>query len=136
MESAPKTEFEREVGKAYGRDFTPAVVGYVIATLAVTVLVDFETAGPWKYAAALLPVVPALWGVRAVGRHLNRIDEMQRDSHLVAMAVGFGVAMVTALTIGFLSIAGLDTERWGSWLIYAAGMAGWAVVAVRRGAPV
>lgn len=102
----------------------------------MTLLVDFETAGPWKYAVALIPILPALWGVRAVGRHLERIDEMQRGAQLVAMSVGFGVAMVVALTIGFLSTAGLDTDRWGSWLIYAAGMAGWAVVAVRRGAPV
>jgi hypothetical protein len=130
-----KTEFEREVGKAYGRDFTPAMVGYVVTTLAVSFLIDFETAGSWKYLVVLVPVLPALWGVRAVGRHLGRIDEMQRGAHLVAMSVGFGVAMVVALTIGFLSIAGLDSDRWGSWVIYASGMAGWALVALRRGAP-
>jgi hypothetical protein len=136
MASEAKTEFELGVGKAYGRDFTPAVIGYVVTTLAVSFLVDFETAGWWKYLVALIPILPALWGVRAVTRHLGRIDEMQRATHLVAMSFGFGIAMVVALTIGFLSVAGLETERWGSWLIYAAGMAGWAVVAVRRGAPV
>ncbi len=131
-----KTEFERDVGKAYGREFTPAMIGYVVATLAVSFLIDFETAGWWKYGVALLPILPALWGVRAVARHLGRIDEMHRAAHLVAMSFGFGVAMVVALTIGFLSVAGLETERWGSWLIYASGMASWAVVAVRRSAQV
>ena len=46
------------------------------------------------------------------------------------------MAMVLALTIGFLAVAGLDTNRWGPWIIYAGGMSGWAIVAARRGAPV
>jgi hypothetical protein len=50
------------------------------------------------------------------------------------MATGFAVAMVAALTVGFLAVAGLDTNNWGPWLIYAIGMAGWAITGARRGA--
>ncbi len=134
MTNTSKTEFEREVGRAHLRDFIPPMIGYAVATLAVSLLIDFDTAGWWKYVVALIPIPPALLGVRVVSRHLGRIDEMQRAAHMAAMSVGFGVAMVVAQAIGFLSIAGLDTDRWGAWLISSSGMVGWAFVAVRRGA--
>ena len=132
MEQRPKTEHERQIGRAYYRDFAPAIVGYTVATFAIAFLVDFETAGWWKYIAAMVPVVPALWAVRAIGRHLSRIDEMHQMNLLVALAAGFGVAMVAALTIGFLSIAGLDVNPWGPWLIFGIGMTAWTLTAIRR----
>ena len=136
VESTAKNNVERRVGAAYARDFAPAVAGYIVATLAVTILIDFEGATPWwKYVLALLPVLPALWGVRAVRRHVSRIDEMQQRVLLSAMATGFGVAMVVAITVGFLAMAGLDTNKWGPWLIYASGMAAWSIEGMRRGAP-
>ena len=134
MDDKEKTQFERDVGRTYNREFAPAVVAYVVVTAAISILIDFETAGRWKYAAALIPVAPALWGVRAIARHLSRIDEMGRGVHLAAMSVGFGIAMMTAITLGFLAMAGLDSNNWGPWAIYSAGMAGWAFTSVRRGA--
>lgn len=136
VNTSSKSEVDRRVGAAYARDFGPAVIGYVVVIFAVTLLVDFDPAAWWEIALALTPVIPALWGVRAVVRHLGRIDEMQRDIHLSAMAFGFGVSMVVSLTVGFLAMAGLDTNRWGPWVIYAAGMAAWSIAAARRGAPV
>ena len=50
------------------------------------------------------------------------------------MAAGFGVAMITSITIGFLALAGLNTNRWGTWVIYSAGMLTWGVASVRRAA--
>lgn len=129
--SREKTEFEQKAADAYNRDFAPAIIGYVAVTVAITIFVDFEGAGAWKYLVALLPIIPALWGVRAVGRNLARIDEMARTDLLTAMAIGFGLAMIAALTIGFLGIAGLDSTLWGPWVIYGAGMAGWAFGAAR-----
>jgi hypothetical protein len=79
-------------------------------------------------------VLPALLVVRAVVRHLRRIDEYQRGLLLQGMSVGFGVAMVTAVTMGFLGIAGLGGVLTG-WIVYGAGMLGWIVgsaVASRR----
>ncbi len=135
MVKSEKNSVEKKIGAAYNRDFAPAVVGYVVVIFAVTMLVDFDDAAWWKYIVALTPVIPALWGVRAVSRHLARIDEMQQQAQLHSMAAGFGVSMVVALTVGFLAMAGLDTNRWGPWVIYASGMAAWVVVGVRRNAP-
>jgi hypothetical protein len=131
---AERTNIERRAGRAYLREFTPAVVGYVLVLGIIIVLVDFRTAGAWRYPVALLPVIPALWGMWAVFRHLGRIDEMQRALQVDAMAAGFGVAMISSITIGFLALAGLNTNRWGTWIIYSAGMLTWGIASVRRAA--
>lgn len=122
---ATHNETDRRMAQAYYREFGPAMLGYVLVLIAIIVLVDLDSAGGWKYPLVLLPIVPAVWGVRAVARHLGRIDEMQRSLQIDGMAVGFGLAMITAMTVGFLAMAGLDTSRWGSWLIYSVGMLGW-----------
>lgn len=124
-----RTHTERAASASYLREFLPAIVGYVVVLVAILLFVDLETSGSWRYLVAVLPVVPALWGVRAISRHLRRVDEMQRSIQVDAMAAGFGVAMITALTIGFLAMAGLDANRWGPWLIYSSGMLGWLVAA-------
>lgn len=121
---------DRRNGRAYLRDFLPAVIGYVVAMLIVIVAFD-QIESWWRYIVVLLPVVPALWGARAIARQLNRVDEYQRIVQLNAMSVGFGAAMITAVTIGMLSVGGVPTERWGAWAIYTAGMLGWLVAAGR-----
>ncbi len=126
-----RTEHERRTAAAYLREFFIAVVGYAVTLVAIIALVDFDTAGGWKYVVALLPVIPALWGVLAIARHLRRIDEMQRSILVDGMAVGFGLAMVAAMTVGFLAMAGLDADRWGPWAIYSIGMLGWIAGQVR-----
>ena len=59
----------------------------------------------------------------------------QRELLLQGLAVGFGVAMVAALTVDFLSVAGLALPAAG-WTIFGAGMMGWVAgtgFAHRRG---
>lgn len=75
---------------------------------------------------AVLPVLPALWVIRAAVRHVRRVDDYQRGLLLQGLAVGFGVAMIASVTLGFLEIAGLDVPVTG-WIVYGAGMVGWAV---------
>lgn len=74
----------------------------------------------------MLPVVPALWGVRAVVRQLRRVDEYQRTVQLEAMAAAFGVAMVTSITLGFVGVAGTATAA-GGWIVYSTGMLTWGL---------
>lgn len=71
-------------------------------------------------------MVPALWTVRAVLRHVRRIDDYQQLLLLHGLAVGFAIAMIASLTVGFLGIAGLPMHGAG-WVIYSAGMLGWLV---------
>lgn len=116
--------FERRTRRAYRREMIPAIVVYVVAVFALMLFVDFDTAGDWKYLVVLVPLIPALLGIRAVERHLMRMDELQRSIQLSAIAAGFTVAMALALMTGFFALAGLDTTN-APWLIFTAGMASW-----------
>lgn len=125
------TPSERRIGSTYLREFGLGAVGYSILAALVVIVVDYESAGWWKYLVALLPMAPALWVGTAVARHLRRIDEMQRTIQISGMAIGFGTSMIAAMTVGFLTMAGLQLSHVGPWIVFSAGMLGWAIGAGR-----
>ncbi len=112
--------------RAYHRDFWPSIAGYVAVLTAVLIWGGLDGDSPWRFLWALLPVVPALWTVRAMLRHLRRVDDYQQLLLLHGLAVGFAIALIASLTVGFLGVAGLPTQ-WAGWVIYSAGMLGWVV---------
>jgi hypothetical protein len=134
LDTASGSSGDRARNLAYQRDFWPGIVAYVVAVAVVVRWGQLDGTSPWRWAWALLPVLPALLVVRAVARHVRRIDEYQRGLLFQGLAVGFGVAMVAAITMGFLGIAGLSGSLTG-WLVYIAGMLGWLVssAVLRRG---
>jgi len=115
---------DRERTRAYLIDFLPAMAGYCIALPLVLHFGHLDGSNPWRYALALLPLVPALGVVRAVWRHIGRIDEFQRDLLMRSFAIGFLVMIVVALTFGFLALAGLNPQGL-PWILFSAGMLGW-----------
>jgi cobalamin synthase len=117
---------DRARAKEYYRDFVPGIVGYCAVLVLVLLFGDLGGDSPWRFVWAVLPVIPQLWVLRAVSRHLNRVDEYQQRRLLQGLGIGFAVAMIAAVTVGFLGIAGLDM-RIGGWIIFAAGMTGWIV---------
>lgn len=68
--------------------------------------------GPWKYAIAVLPVLPALGIPFAVVRYCQAMDELQRRIQLESLAFGFGAAAIATFTYGFLQNAGLPEVSW------------------------
>lgn len=122
----PRSAGDRARALAYNWDFWPGIAGYGVVLAAVLAWGDLDGHSPWRFVWAVLPVLPALWTVRAVLRHIRRLDEYQRLLLLEGLAVGFGVAMVAAVTAGFLGIAHLPM-RLAPWVIYGAGMLGWAL---------
>jgi len=117
---------DRARAKAYYRDFVPGIVGYCVTLVLVLTFGDLGGGSPWRFVWAVLPVIPLLWVLRAVSRHLRRVDEYQQHQVLQGLGIGFAVAMIAAVTVGFLGIAGLDM-RFAGWVIFAAGMTGWIV---------
>lgn len=126
LDSDASSAGDRARSRAYSKEFWPGIVGYGVLLTASLVWGDLDGASPWRYVWAVLPVLPALWIVRAVLRHLRRVDDYQRALLLQGLGVGFAVAMITALTLGFLGIAGLPMAASG-WVVYAAGMLGWLI---------
>jgi hypothetical protein len=102
------------------------MVGYVVVLAAVIAWGHLDGTSPWRFVWAVLPVLPTLLVVRASVRHVRRLDEYQRRVMLEGLAVGFALAMVCALTVGMLGVAGLALPMAG-WIIYGVGMLGWAI---------
>lgn len=128
MTSKLDSRGDRARARAYHLDFWPGIVGYVAVLAAVTIFGDLDGTSPWRFVWALLPVLPALWVIRAVVRHVQRIDDYQRGLLLRGLAVGFAAAMIASITIGFLGVAGLDVPMTG-WIVYGVGMVTWGVAA-------
>lgn len=127
-----ETSLERQQQAAYLRDFVPAIVGYAVVLAVSLSLVgdEVDSVGEWIW--VMSPVVPALWGVRAVVRALRRMDEFQRMLQLESMAAGFAMAMAASVTLGFVGVAGTATVSAG-WIVYSVGMLTWALaLAFRR----
>jgi len=128
LDSPRRSAGDRERARAYHREFWPAIAAYLLLVAVAPVLAHVAGVGPWRYVWVVLPVLPTLWIIRAVVRHLRRVDDYQRLLLLQGLAVGFACAMVAALVVGFLDI-GDAAVRGGGWIVYVAGMLGWAVTA-------
>lgn len=133
LDTSGPSNGDRARAQAYHRDFWPGIVGYALVLAAVLAWGHLDGSSGWRYVWAALPVLPALLVVRAVARHLRRVDDYQRMLLLQSLSVGFGTAMAASLTLGFLGIAGLPMTAAG-WIVYSIGMGGWIVgtVLVRR----
>ncbi|GAB2975490.1 hypothetical protein [Frigoribacterium salinisoli] len=117
---------ERAAHRPYYRDLTLGMVAYGLLLAAAIAFGDLEGDSPWRFAWALLPVLPLAFVLVAVVRLLPRLDEYQRQLQLQALATGFGAAVLAALATGFLAFAGLQ-GWWSSWVVLTVGMLGWAV---------
>lgn len=126
LDANVRSRGDRARAHAYVRDFTPAIGAYVIAIAAVVIWGRLDGDSPWRFAWALLPVLPVLAVVRAVVRALRRADEYAQLVQLRGLAVGFAVTVVACVVLGMLAIAGLSTPA-GPWMVFGAGMLSWAV---------
>jgi hypothetical protein len=129
LDSNRSTANERATARAYSREFWPGMAAYAVVLVAALTWGDLEGHSPWRFVWALAPVIPAAWLVRVVFRHVHRVDEYQRLLLLRSLAVGFAVAMLAAVTLGFLANAGLRFAD-APWLMLAAGMLGWALTGI------
>lgn len=126
LDSRKSSAGDRARTRAYHREFWPGMVAYAVVLAAVLTWGGLDGSSPWRFAWALAPVLPVAWVAIAVLRHARRVDEFQRLLLLESIAVGFAVAMLGAVTLGFLTAAGLRLEA-APWLVFGAGMLGWAL---------
>jgi hypothetical protein len=73
---------------------------------AVLVLPKLETS-PWRFVVVVLPVVPVLYGMRALIRYLGQLDELGQRIQLQGIAFAAGMVAILTFTYGFLELAGL-----------------------------
>ncbi len=100
-------------GKTYIIEFGLAMfIAYPILLVgSITLLKQFPDAA-WRPLAAIAPVIPVLFALRAFLRHLNQLDELQRRIQLNAIAFAAGATAIITLTYGFLENAGFPRISW------------------------
>jgi hypothetical protein len=96
--------------RAWLLDWLPAGAMFVPLSL-ISEFGLFGADGSWDLFWSLLWLAPALLIVRAVVRVLRRADEYQARQQLEAMAIGFGVQMLSIFTIGQLQAVGVGDLR-------------------------
>ena len=132
LDKAGRSAGDRARARAYYWDFWPGMIGYVAVLLGVLAWGHLDGDSSWRFLWAVLPVIPMLWVLRAVVRHLRRCDDYQQLLALRALVIGFAAAMGTAITLGFLGIARLVLPvplASGGWIVFTAGMLAWGVAA-------
>lgn len=119
---------ERRRSRIWLREFTIGMTAYLVLLVAAILLASTMAPGPARWLVALLPLAAVAWVAASVARHLRRVDERERLQTLQGLAVGFVVAMLSAVALGLLEPFGLAVPA-GPWWIYAAGMLAWLISA-------
>ena len=83
------------------------MAAYVIVVIVSITLINISPSTAWwRVPLALLPVIPAIFGIIAYMRFVGRIDELQRRIQFEGLAFGFGVAGILTFSYGFLENVG------------------------------
>lgn len=105
---------------------------YVLASVALGVW--GHGTSPWRFAWVVLPILAIAWMALAIVLRIRQMDEYQVKLFFPGLAVGFTVAMVTALGLGTLGSAGVDLPS-GGWIVAIAGILSWELVNLLTRAP-
>jgi hypothetical protein len=96
-------------GKAYIVEFGSAMLAYTIFLPIAMMLIERYPDSSWRFAIALVPVIPLCFALAAVLRFFGRIDELARKIHLEAFAAAAGVTGIATFAYGMLQNVGLPS---------------------------
>ena len=90
----------QDTGKRrYNRDILIALLAYAVLLTVSGYIVDANRDADWRYAVAVLPMVPAAFVAVAWVRYYRTVDELQQRIALEALAFAFGgTALITLAT--------------------------------------
>lgn len=118
--SASNEKQAHTLAQRYLREFLPAMLGYVIVLpISIVLLLRAELPTAGKVAVALLPVLPMVFVVRAMLRHMLRQDELQQRIELQAVAITCAVIGMATFSLGFLqNVRLLPSPPWAMlWVL-------------------
>lgn len=99
-------KYESRVKRTYQVELWTAVAVYLVL-LVVSIRYGRPLAdGPWRTAVLLAPMLGFGLMIRAIVRHVGRIDEYQRLRLLEGMALAFAITGAVTFSYGFLETAG------------------------------
>lgn len=108
----PNTTHTRKINRRYVLELGAAMAGYTIVLFGSVFALRHLDDSPWRYAVAIVPVLPMGIAAWAIFRALLRIDEMHLRVQLNALALAFGASALTSICVGFLQVGGLPALSW------------------------
>ena len=75
-------------------------------------IVDANPGADWRYAVAVLPMLPVGFVLRDWLRMFRHSDELEQRIALESIAFAFGATALLTFTFGFLQLAGLPDINW------------------------
>jgi len=97
----------QSASKSYAIEFGTAMAAYVVVLPLAMTFISRYPDSHWRYAVALLPVVPLCFAMLAMLRFFGRIDELARKIHLDAFAIAAGATAIATFAYGMLQNVGL-----------------------------
>ncbi|MDN4054911.1 hypothetical protein QPK32_17665 [Massilia sp. YIM B02763] len=121
---------ERRVTKAYHRELFTALAVYVVLLSASIAFGRPLPEGPLRTAVLLLPMAGFGLMIRAIARHVRRIDEYQRLRMLETLGLAFAITGAVTFSYGFLETAGFPRlSMFSVWIVMGAS---WALASLAR----
>jgi hypothetical protein len=102
--------------RRYAVEFGAAMTAYVVVLLGTVWVLKTYGESPWRYAVAVLPVLPVVLVLWAVRRYVAGLDELQRRVQLEGLAFGAVGTAVLTFAYGFLEGVGLPHLNW-TWVL-------------------
>jgi hypothetical protein len=106
---------ENRCRKSFARYGIAMAISFALYAMVLVVSLNWLHAGvegPWKYVAAVLPVLPALGIPISIMQYCRAMDELQLRIQLESLAFGFALAAIATFTYGFLQNAGMPDVSW------------------------
>jgi hypothetical protein len=122
---------ERRVARAYRIELWTAIAVYVVL-LAASIRWGRPMAdGLARTIVLLSPMIGFALMIRAIARHVARIDEYQRLRMLESVALAFAITGAVTFSYGFLETAGFPKlSMFAVWIVLGAS---WGLVGIVRG---
>jgi hypothetical protein len=122
---------EKRVARAYRADLWTAIAVYVVLLVASIRYGRPMDDGPLRTIVLLAPMIGFGLMIRAIARHVARIDEYQRLRMLEGVALAFAITGAVTFSYGFLETAGFPKlSMFSVWIVMGAS---WGLVNLVRG---
>jgi hypothetical protein len=122
---------EKRVARAYRADLWTAIAVYVVLLVASIRYGRPLADGLLRTVVLLAPMIGFGLMIRAIARHVARIDEYQRLRMLEGVALAFAITGAVTFSYGFLETAGFPKlSMFSVWIVMGAS---WGLVNLVRG---
>lgn len=114
-----KSGCSSEALQVYNKRVVVSSIGYVLGLgIAITLWRNYEITGPVLFGLAMLPALPTLGIIWAMGRYLvDEKDEYLRHRTVMGALFGLGLVLTLGIFYGFLETFELVPHIWAWWVL-------------------